>query len=137
MFEPLSSVYQVNQVTSGSLSSLFGRQTGTPDTRFGLRESPMKILSCPANLAKQKSLKRSFSSAFAKECDSDKLVRTEVNKQRKLDVFLTKDTEHNENESSCISNVDNISDTVENRSTWKLVRHDDTGGVDTSRKNPR
>ena len=99
MFEPQSSVYQVNQITSGSVSALFGRQVSKPDTWSGMMYSPIKKTQIsPTNVLKRESsvsctlasLKRSFSSAFSKDCDSGTSTHREVNKQRKLDAFLNK-----------------------------------------------
>ena len=104
MFEPLSSVYQVNQVSSGSLSVLFGRHESMPSVRSDLNLSPLrKTLSSPSYPVKQEessisgtlaSLKRSFSSAFAKGSDNGSPSPSKVNKQRKLDGFFLKDTEN-------------------------------------------
>ena len=104
MFEPLSSVYQVNQVSSRSLSVLFGRHESMPSVRSDLNLSPLrKTLSSPSYPVKQEessisgtlaSLKRSFSSAFAKGSDNGSPSPSKVNKQRKLDGFFLKDTEN-------------------------------------------
>ena len=103
MFEPLSSVYQVNQVSSGSLSVLFSRHESIPSVGSDLKLSPLrKTLSSPPYPVKQESsisgtlasLKRSFSSAFAKGSDNGSPSPSKVNKQKKLDGFFLKDSEN-------------------------------------------
>ena len=126
MFEPLSSVYQVNQVTSGSLSVLFGRQDSMPSKQSELKLCPLrKTLSSPSYTVKQENsisgtvagLKRSFSSAFAKGNDNGSPSPSKVNKQRKLDGFFLKDNEnHSATEDSNASFENAVLDSTEKNS---------------------
>ena len=126
MFEPLSSVYQVNQVSSGSLSVLFGRQESMPSKKSELKLNPLrKTMSSPSYPAKQQnsisgnlaSLKRSFSSAFAKESDNVSPSPSKINKQRKLDgFFFMGNDNHSVNEDTSASFENSVLNSTEKNS---------------------
>ena len=148
MFEPLSSVYQVNQVSSGSLSVLFGRHESIPSMRSELKLSPLrKALSSPPYHIKQETsisgtlanLKRSFSSAFAKGSDNGSSSPSKANKQRKLDGFFLKETENHsvtEDSNTSFENVLNNTEqnSIEERESKRLsseVQLNNIGGTNT------